>query len=84
MSKATRTGSGCADLLAADVPVAPVFDRAEMLGSDHLRQRGLVTADPWNEVATGYPIRFERHPATRRTPAPALDEHREQGFLPRA
>jgi crotonobetainyl-CoA:carnitine CoA-transferase CaiB-like acyl-CoA transferase len=66
------------ELLAADVPAAPVLDREGMLALDHLRQRGVVTDGP----DVGYPVLFEHHPATRVTPAPALDEHRGQGFLP--
>jgi len=73
-----------ADLLAADVPGAPVLDRQGMLRSDHLRERGVVTADPWNEVATGYPVRFEVHPAARDSAAPTPDQNRGEGFLPRA
>jgi crotonobetainyl-CoA:carnitine CoA-transferase CaiB-like acyl-CoA transferase len=64
-------------LLAANVPVAPVLDRAGMLGQAHFRERGVVTADPWSDPASGYPVRFARHPARRGTPPPALDEHRE-------
>jgi crotonobetainyl-CoA:carnitine CoA-transferase CaiB-like acyl-CoA transferase len=63
-------------LLAVGVPVAPVLDRSEMLASPHLRSRGVVTADPWADPATGYPVRFERRPAARTSAPPALDEHR--------
>ena len=72
-----------ADLLAANVPVAPVLDRSGMLQVAHFRERSVVTADPWADPATGYPVLFEGHPATRTAPAPALDEHRGSGFLPR-
>jgi crotonobetainyl-CoA:carnitine CoA-transferase CaiB-like acyl-CoA transferase len=70
-------------LLAAGVPAAPVHDRAEMLASEHFRARGIVTADPWADPASGYPIRFERHPAARVAPPPAADEHRGATWLPR-
>ena len=50
-----------------------VLDRAGMLQLDHLRQRAVVTADPWLDPAVGYPIRFEHHPASRTSPPPALD-----------
>jgi crotonobetainyl-CoA:carnitine CoA-transferase CaiB-like acyl-CoA transferase len=70
-------------LLAADVPAAPVLDRAGMLALPHLRERGVATADPWADPAIGYPVRFERHPAARSSPPPELDEHRGTGFLPR-
>jgi crotonobetainyl-CoA:carnitine CoA-transferase CaiB-like acyl-CoA transferase len=70
-------------LLAADVPVAPVLDRAEMLALPHLRERAVATADPWADPAIGYPVRFERHPSARTSPPPGLDEHHGRGFLPR-
>jgi crotonobetainyl-CoA:carnitine CoA-transferase CaiB-like acyl-CoA transferase len=73
-----------AELLAADVPAAPVLDRAQMLALAHFRARGVVTADPWADPASGYPVSFGRHAARRVTPPPALDEHRDGGFLPRA
>jgi crotonobetainyl-CoA:carnitine CoA-transferase CaiB-like acyl-CoA transferase len=69
-----------ADLLAADVPAAPVLDRAEMLAVEHFRERSVSTADPWADPAIGYPVRFERHPAQRVTPPPEVDEHRGTGF----
>jgi crotonobetainyl-CoA:carnitine CoA-transferase CaiB-like acyl-CoA transferase len=68
-------------LLAADVPVAPVLDRAEMLALAHLRERGVSTADPWADPAIGYPVLFQTHAAARTSPPPALDEHRGTGFL---
>jgi crotonobetainyl-CoA:carnitine CoA-transferase CaiB-like acyl-CoA transferase len=71
------------ELLAADVPVAPVLDRQEMLALPHLRERSVATSDPWADPAVGYPVRFEHHPAARTSPPPALDEHRGSGFLPR-
>jgi crotonobetainyl-CoA:carnitine CoA-transferase CaiB-like acyl-CoA transferase len=69
-----------AELLAVDVPVAPVQDRAQMLGTEHFAARGVVTADPWADPATGYPVRFRAHPAARTDPPPGLDEHRGAGF----
>jgi crotonobetainyl-CoA:carnitine CoA-transferase CaiB-like acyl-CoA transferase len=72
-----------AELLAADVPAAPVLDRGGMLDLAHFRERGVVTADPWADPATGYPISFEQHPAARTSPPPALDEHAGEGFRPR-
>lgn len=67
-------------LLAADVPIAPVLDRAEMTALAHFRERGVVTADEWCDPNTGYPVRFTRHPAQRTRPPPALDEHHGTGF----
>jgi crotonobetainyl-CoA:carnitine CoA-transferase CaiB-like acyl-CoA transferase len=72
-----------ATLLAADVPVAPVLDRSGMLELAHFGERAVVTADPWCDPSTGYPVRFEKHPSKRRSPPPALDQHRGSGFLPR-
>jgi crotonobetainyl-CoA:carnitine CoA-transferase CaiB-like acyl-CoA transferase len=69
-----------ADLLSAGVPVAPVLDRSEMVGLAHLRERKAITREPWQDPATGYPVSFKLHPATRRSPAPSLDEHRGTGF----
>lgn len=69
-----------AELLAADVPVAPVLDRSEMLDLPHFRERGVVAGESWAEVATGHPARFERHPAVRRPPPPEPDEHAGEGF----
>jgi crotonobetainyl-CoA:carnitine CoA-transferase CaiB-like acyl-CoA transferase len=75
-----------ARLLAADVPVAPVLDRTELAASAELRERGVITRDPWSaadEVVAGYPVRFERHPAERRTPPPAAGEHVDADWSPR-
>jgi alpha-methylacyl-CoA racemase len=72
-----------AELLAAGVPAAPVLDRAAMLDLPHFAQRGVVTTEASGGRATGHPVRFVRHPAHRFAPAPALDEHRDLGFLPR-
>ncbi|MBV8957780.1 MAG: CoA transferase [Actinobacteria bacterium] len=71
------------EMQAADVPVAPVLDRDEMLALDHFRARGVSTADPWADPAVGYPVRLQHHPAGRATPPPALDEHRGASFRPR-
>ena len=71
------------ELLAADVPAAPVLDRSEMLATAHFRQRSVVVADPRSGPAIGYPIRFEQHPAARTAPAATLDQHQGCGFLPR-
>ena len=72
-----------AELMAADVPVAPVLDRAGMLELPHFRERGAVTADAWADPASGYPVTFEHHPAARTSPPPGLDEHAGEGFRPR-
>src|SRR5439155_26507812 len=59
-----------AELLGADVPVAPVHDRAGMLREPHFGERGVVTRDPWADPSTGYPVRFTNHPAVPTTPPP--------------
>jgi len=61
-------------LLAAGVPAAPVWSRADMLASPHFRARGAVTT---------HLARYAAHPAGRMTPPPGLDEHRGQGFRER-
>lgn len=71
------------EMQAADVPVAPVLDRDEMLELEHFRARGVSTADPWADPAVGYPVQFAHHPAARTEPPPALDEHRGADFRPR-
>jgi crotonobetainyl-CoA:carnitine CoA-transferase CaiB-like acyl-CoA transferase len=72
------------DMQAADVPVAPVLDRGEMLQLDHFQARSVATADPWADPAVGYPVKFARHPARRVTAPPELDQHCGGGFAPRA
>ncbi len=69
------------DLVAADVPVAPVLARAEVLALPHFRERGVVTADPWADPASGYPVSFREHPARRTAPPPDPDAHRGEDFL---
>jgi len=71
------------DLLGAGVPVAPVLDRDDMVGLGHFIQRRAVTTEAWADPATGFPVRFVNHPATRRQPPPELDQHRGEGFRPR-
>jgi alpha-methylacyl-CoA racemase len=71
------------ELLAAGVPVAPVLDRSEMVGLRHFVDRRAVTTEDWADPATGFPVRFVNHPATRKQPPPEIDEHRGQGFRPR-
>ena len=71
------------ELQAADVPVAPVLDRAGMLAQPHFKERAVVTADGWADPAVGYPVRFRDHPARRTSAPPALDQHRGSGFEPR-
>jgi alpha-methylacyl-CoA racemase len=70
-------------LLAAGVPVAPVLDRAEMVGLDHFRAIGAVTAHPWSDPASGFPVRLTHHPARRLLPPPELDQHPDATWAPR-
>jgi crotonobetainyl-CoA:carnitine CoA-transferase CaiB-like acyl-CoA transferase len=72
------------ELLAADVPVAPVLDREGMLALEHLAGRDVVVHDPWAPRATGYPVRFARRPSRRHSPPPGLGEHQGVSFAPRA
>jgi crotonobetainyl-CoA:carnitine CoA-transferase CaiB-like acyl-CoA transferase len=71
------------ELLGAGVPVAPVLDRDDMVGLGHFIQRRAVTTEQWADPATGFPVRFVNHPATRREPPPDIDQHRGEGFRPR-
>jgi crotonobetainyl-CoA:carnitine CoA-transferase CaiB-like acyl-CoA transferase len=70
-------------LLGAGVPVAPVLDRSEMVGLRHFVDRRAVTTEDWADPATGFPVRFVNHPATRKQRPPEIDQHRGQGFAPR-
>ncbi|MBV9411606.1 MAG: CoA transferase [Acidimicrobiia bacterium] len=70
-------------LLAVGVPVAPVLDRSEMVGLRHFVDRRAVTTEDWADPATGFPVRFVHHPATRKEPPPEVDQHRGEGFRPR-
>ena len=72
-----------ADLLASDVPAAPVQDRSAMLTTTHFRERSVVTSEPGSDPSMGYPVQFDRHPAAHTAPAPDLDQHRGCGFQPR-
>ena len=71
------------ELLSVGVPIAPVLDRSEMVGLRHFVERRAVTTEDWSDPATGFPVRFVNHPATRREPPPELDQHRGEGFRPR-
>jgi crotonobetainyl-CoA:carnitine CoA-transferase CaiB-like acyl-CoA transferase len=53
------------ELLAAGVPAAPALSRAEMLALAHMRERRAVVDDASGTPATGFPVRFEQHPASR-------------------
>src|SRR4051812_25123227 len=68
------------ELLSVGVPVAPVLDRSEMVGLRHFIERRAVTTEDWSDPATGFPVRFVHHPATRKDPPPGVDEHRGQGW----
>ena len=70
-------------LLAVGVPIAPVLNRSEMVGLRHFVDRRAVTTEDWLDPATGFPVRFVNHPATRTSPPPEIDEHRGEGFRPR-
>src|SRR5207253_2722884 len=85
-----KTGEGeRIDVAMADVlatwtgAVAPVLDRTEMVGLRHFVDRRAVTTEDWADPATGFPVRFVHHPATRREPPPEIDQHRGEGFRTR-
>lgn len=67
-------------LLAVGVPIAPVLNRSEMVGLRHFVDRRAVTTEDWLDPATGFPVRFVNHPATRKSPPPEIDEHRGEGW----
>ena len=71
------------ELLSVGVPIAPVLDRSEMVGLRHFVERRAVTTEDWSDPATGFPVRFVHHPASRHEPPPELDQHRGQGWRPR-
>jgi crotonobetainyl-CoA:carnitine CoA-transferase CaiB-like acyl-CoA transferase len=60
-----------AELLAADVPVAPVLSRAEMAALDHFRRRGVIVDGGREPPRTGAPVRPERHPPAGGARGPA-------------
>ena len=70
------------ELLSVGVPIAPALDRSEMTGLRHFIERRAVTTEDWADPATGFPVRFVHHPATRKQPPPELDEHHGQGWSP--
>jgi hypothetical protein len=55
-----------------------------MLRVPHFTERGIVQTDEAAGAALGHPIAFEVHPAASGGRAPDLDEHRGEGFRPRA
>lgn len=65
-----------AELLAVDVPIAPVLTHAEMATSPHLVERGTVVDGP----SFGPLLRFPGARTTPPPPAPALDQHRGEGW----
>jgi crotonobetainyl-CoA:carnitine CoA-transferase CaiB-like acyl-CoA transferase len=68
------------ELLSVGVPVAPVLDRSQMVGLRHFIERRAVTTEDWADPATGFPVRFVHHPATRKQAPPGVDEHRGEGW----
>jgi crotonobetainyl-CoA:carnitine CoA-transferase CaiB-like acyl-CoA transferase len=65
-----------AELLAADVPAAPVHTHADMAAWPHLLARGTVVDGP----SFGPLLRFPGARTTPPPPPPKLDEHRGQGW----
>lgn len=69
-------------LASCGVPVSPVNSTLDLLGEQHIRDRGMLTtiADPvFGEVTMQSPVpSFSRTPATVDSHAPALGEHTEE------
>lgn len=61
-----------AELSGADVPVAPVLSRAEVLAAPLFRERGLVSDGPDGRPAMHHPVRFAAHDTVRSTDVPPL------------
>jgi crotonobetainyl-CoA:carnitine CoA-transferase CaiB-like acyl-CoA transferase len=64
-----------ARLTATGAPVAPVYDRAEMVADDSLRARGTVVDGPDGRPAMAHPVRFSDHPPLPPAFPPAPGEH---------
>ena len=85
---AAAIASRTLDEVVADLegaPISPVLTRAEMLKHPQLIQRGLVgTTSPDGLPHMGYPVLFADHPGRPAGSSPALGEHQDEGFTPRA
>ncbi|MCD0449034.1 CoA transferase [Actinocorallia sp. API 0066] len=68
-----------ARLEAAGAPASAVLDRAEMLAHPHFQARGVITDAQDGEPRTGGLIPGQ----AKLSPAPALNQHDGQGWLPR-
>jgi crotonobetainyl-CoA:carnitine CoA-transferase CaiB-like acyl-CoA transferase len=71
-----------ARLLEAGAPISPVLSRAEVVADEHLRVRGTVVEGP-RGPAFAHPVQFRLHAARPPGPAPAPDEHGDEGFSTR-
>ena len=76
-SRAAPVADWLARLEAAGIPCGPIHDVAQVLADPQVRARNMVIRAGDAEMA-GNPIKLATHPdPAERTPAPALDEHRE-------
>ncbi len=80
---ATRSTDEWLELLKdADIPVSPILSPEELLRDPHLRAQDFFHEESHpseGEIRTiGIPVRFSRTPGKIRSPAPRLDEHREE------
>jgi crotonobetainyl-CoA:carnitine CoA-transferase CaiB-like acyl-CoA transferase len=73
-----------ARLLDAGSPISPVLSRDEMLADPHLRERATVVDDTDGRTWVAHPVGYGRRPARGPGPAPAPDQHGDEGFAPRA
>jgi crotonobetainyl-CoA:carnitine CoA-transferase CaiB-like acyl-CoA transferase len=79
---AMRTAEAVEALRAAEVPVGPVFDLAEVFGdpqSEHLALRQVIHHPEVGEVSvTGFPWRYSETPPAIRYPPPLLGQHTDE------
>src|SRR5579863_1868881 len=69
---------------ARRIPFAPVSTMGDLLGSDHLKQRGFFVEIAHPVAGThkypGAPLKYSRTPWEIRRPAPTLGQHNEEIF----
>ncbi len=79
-----KTVAECVDtLMAAEIPVAPIYDVKQMTEDPHIRDAREMFVNVEHPVAgkitiTGNPIKMSATPTTPRSCAPLLGEHNEE------